>query len=69
MDHLGLPEEAMLLAEDAAAAVPKEYQSLFKSMPRRELDEQPPTLPTLPEMRKGTSPGMASWDIICKYST
>jgi glycine/D-amino acid oxidase-like deaminating enzyme len=39
MDRLGLPKEAMLLAEDVAAAIPKEYQSLFKSVPRRELDE------------------------------
>ena len=39
MDRLGLPKEAMLLAEDVAAAIPKEYQSLFKSVPRKELDE------------------------------
>ena len=38
-DRLGLPKEDMLLAEDVAGDIPEEYQSLFKSVPRKELDE------------------------------
>jgi glycine/D-amino acid oxidase-like deaminating enzyme len=38
-DRLGLPKEDILLAEDVAGNIPEEYQPLFKTVPRKELDE------------------------------
>jgi len=38
-DLLGLPKEDMLLEEDVAGDIPEEYQSLFKRVPGKELDE------------------------------
>ena len=38
-DRLGLPKEDFLLAEDVAGDIPEEYQSLFKKVQRKELDE------------------------------